>query len=100
MQQIDQNIAYQMMAESDGKIFTAKFVTRGKGEERTMTCRLGVTRDVKGVGRSYDATEKGLLGVFDMNAPGNDKRGGFRMIAIEGVFELHINENKFKVVGV
>ena len=98
-QTIDQNVAYEMMAKSDGKIFTVKFITRGKGELRTMNCRLGVTIGVKGVGMSYDAAEKGLLGVYDMQAPGDDKRGGFRMVALEGVSELTIEGNKFEVVG-
>ena len=72
-----------MAAGANGKIFTVKFVKRTDGSERTMTCRLGVTKHLRGGTLGYDPREHDLLGVFDMTA------GGYRSIDLRTVFEIH-----------
>lgn len=48
------------------KIFSALF-TKKDGTTRLMSCRLGVSKGVKGKGLKFNASKKGLLNVFDMN---------------------------------
>ena len=47
------------------KIFTVTFVKKD-GSIRVMNARRGVKKGVKGVGMSYDPTQKDLVVVFDM----------------------------------
>lgn len=56
---------------STGKIFSANF-TKADGSERTMSCRVGVRKNLKGVGLKYDASKAHNIVVWDMNA--NDYR--------------------------
>ena len=52
---------------STGKIFSANF-TKADGSERTMSCRVGVQKDLKGKGLKYDRRKARNLVVWDMNA--------------------------------
>ena len=62
-----------------GKIFTAKFVKKD-GEFRTINCRLGVRKHLKG-GRNYNASDSNIT-VFDL------KNGGYRNIPVQRLVEL------------
>ena len=74
-----------------GRIFRAVFIKQD-GTERVMLCRRGVHKDLKGKGLAYKPEEKGLLGVFDMQARDREgKRGAYRMINL-----LTLKEVKFK----
>jgi len=53
---------------SDGKTFTIEFIKRTTGELRTMNCRLGVKKFLRGGKMAYSPAEKQLLTVFDMQA--------------------------------
>ncbi len=50
----------------DGKIFSAVFKKKDN-TERVMSARLGVQKNLKGVGHKFAPEEKNLLPVFDMN---------------------------------
>lgn len=63
-----------------GKIFTAKFVKKD-GEFRTINCRLGVKKHLKG-GRNYNASDNNIT-VFDL------KNGGYRNIPVQRLVELN-----------
>ena len=63
---ISKEDAVGKMRKAKGKIFTIKFKKRSTGEVRTMNCRTGVTKDVKGIGLKYSRKEHNLFGVFDM----------------------------------
>ena len=54
---------------SSGKIFSANF-TKADGSERVINCRVGVQRNLKGVGIKYDTRKAHNLIVWDMNAEG------------------------------
>ena len=73
-----------------GKIFSVVFIKRTNNEVRTMVCRRGVKKGVKGVGHSYKPEEKNLLCVYDMQKieAGSDERGAFRMINLESLVSL------------
>jgi len=99
----------------NGRVFTVEFLKRipnketDKREMRTMNCRKGVKKGVNGVGRSFDARSKGLIGVYDMKiaqrvavlraAGENVKDDGHRLISIEGIKALNANGEKYNVVA-
>ncbi len=63
-----------------GKIFTAKFVKKD-GEFRTMNCRLGVKKHLKG-GRDYNDATNVNITVFDL------KSKGYRNIPVHRLVEI------------
>lgn len=87
---------------SDGRIFTVDFVKRTDNTMRTMSCRRGVKKGVKGVGQSYDPAAKNLLTVYDMQkldpsrASNQGKsvdemeKGAFRNINLEALVALRM----------
>ena len=71
-------------------IFGVTFVKRTTGEVRDMTCRLGVTKYLKGGELNFDVVEKGLLSVYDMSA------AGYRMINLDTVTEIRANGQVYR----
>lgn len=55
----------RMIRATKGKVFTATF-TKKDGTVRRMNARLGVRKNVKGVGLKFKPADKGLITVFDM----------------------------------
>lgn len=72
-----------------GTIFSCKFVKRTTGEERLMVCRLGVSKGVTGAGAKFDALEKALIRVYDM------QKDGWRSIPLDAIIEITIRGNKY-----
>lgn len=70
-------------------IFGVTFIKKNL-EVREMTCRLGVTKHLKGGELGYDAQSKGLLSVYDMSA------AGYRMINLDTVTELRANGQVYR----
>ena len=70
-------------------IFGVTF-TKKDGTVRDMTCRLGVTKHLKGGELGYDPVSKGLMSVFDMT------KGEYRMINLSTVTELRANGNVYR----
>lgn len=66
----------------NGRFATVVFVKRSTGELRRMRFRTGVKRYLAGGDPSYDAGNRGLLVVYDLD------RGDYRSIPSEGVVEL------------
>jgi len=73
---------------STGKIFSANF-TKANGDERTMVCRVGVQKDLKGKGLSYDPRKVNNLIVWDMNA------NGYRTIKTDRLNWIQIEGDKY-----
>ena len=63
-----------------GKFFTAKFV-KANGEERTMNCRFGVTKYLKGGLDHNDRTK--YLTVYDV------QKKGYRNIPVQRLIEIN-----------
>jgi len=63
------------------KIFTVTFIKKD-GTVRVMNARRGVTKGVKGVGMSYNPSEKQLITVYDM------QKGAFRMVNANTITEI------------
>lgn len=73
------------------KIFTVTFVKKD-GTVRVMNARRGVKKGVKGVGMSYNPTEKDLVVVFDM------QKQAFRMVNAKTITEVKADKECYLVV--
>ena len=76
---------------SDGKVFAAEFIKRDKSV-RTMQCRLGVSKHLKGGVKAYEDAAKGILTVFDMQA------AGYRSIRIAALTALTVKGQRYAAV--
>lgn len=79
----------QLLQANGGKIFNATFIKRD-GSKRTMTCRGGVKKYVKGVGMRYNPKAYDLRVVFDLD------KMQYRMIPIDRVISLRIGGTTYK----
>jgi len=61
---------------NDGRIFRVDFLKKGNNTMRTMLCRRGVKKGVKGTGKKYTGSE--LIRVFEFG-------GGFKQFSIDNV---------------
>lgn len=69
----------------DGRFFRVGFVKRTNGEYRRMLARVGVKRHLRGGQAAYDAREKNLLHVWDV------QKKGYRSINLDDVRELKVH---------
>lgn len=83
--------AHKLILNSNGKIFSVKFIKRTDNTIREMVARLHVKGYLKGGVRAYDFEEKGLVPCFDM------QKQQYRCFGIEALLELKI-EGKHIVV--
>lgn len=63
---------------TNGKFFSVSFIKKD-GTERKMTARLGVKKDIKGVGLKFNPTERNLIVVFDIH------KKAYRMINLSTI---------------
>lgn len=82
--------AYLKIRETNGAIFTARFIKKD-GTRRKMNCRLGVSRDIVGKGMNYNPLQKLLLPVYDMQAC------DYRNINLNTMYSLTINGTQYSV---
>ena len=75
---------------SNKKVFSVTFVKRTTGELRKMNAMRGVRKGVKGVGHSFNPSEKGLLCVYDM------KKKDFRFVNLNDVISFKANRKSFE----
>lgn len=68
--------------DKKGRLFKVEFVKKD-GSLRTMRARLGLKRNLKGKGRTFDPIAKGLLGVWEAN-------NNYRMINLNTVRSLKL----------
>lgn len=66
---ITRDAAVQKILNSRGAIFTVEF-TKKDNTNRIMNCRLGVIKHLRGGSLPYDAVEKGLIPVYDLQIKG------------------------------
>ena len=90
MEKITKDTARKYIYETNGKIFSAVF-TKKDGEKRLMNCRLKVKKYVKGVGRKFDPSKRGLIGVFDL------QKDQHRFINLETLESLKIKGVEYNV---
>lgn len=68
----------EQIKKTNGRIFSVTFVKKD-GSIRKMTARLGVKKDLKGVGLKFDPTKRSLVVVFDMH------KRAYRMINLQTI---------------
>ena len=90
IKKIKQSEAMNMISNSKGRYLSVKFNKRSTGEPRTISGRIGVKKNVKGVGLSYNLKEKGLWTIWD-----NQDR--IHKSIPQEIVELKINKEHFIV---
>lgn len=90
MSQIEIEKVIQEIRERAVDTFFSVHFIKKNGDLRKMVCRLNVKKGVKGVGMSYNPTEKGLLCVYDV------VKKGFRMIVINTIQNIQIRGNRIE----
>ena len=82
--------AVGLIQKSNGKIMTVSFIKRGDNTLRTMNCRTGVSKGVKGKKRAR--RNIGLITVYEMS------KKEFRHINVSGLRALKLGGHKYSVV--
>ncbi len=84
---------------NDGTFWTVKFIKRSNGQDRVMTGRRGVRKHRKGGSLPYDPNAKRLVGIWipEEHRRDNDKDNGYRMIPVEGIYELRAHGRVWNV---
>lgn len=71
----------EQILATNGRFFSVSFIKKD-GTERKMTARLGVKKDIKGVGLKFNPTERNLIVVFDIH------KKAYRMINLSTIFKF------------
>jgi hypothetical protein len=87
---INKDTAKQYIYKTNGKIFSAVF-TKKDGEKRTILCRRGVAKYVKGVGLKFKPEDKNLIGVFDMH------KKAYRFINTNTLEQITVQGKTYKI---
>ena len=87
---VDSKDVLDIIKSSKGKIFSAIFVKKD-GTLRTMNCRLGVRKYLKGGTLKFNPSKKGLVVVFDIT------KREYRMINLNTVKSLKVRRKEYYV---
>lgn len=71
----------EAIKKTNGKIFSVTFVKKD-GSIRKMTARLGVKKNINGVGLSFKPSDYNLIVVFDMH------KKAYRMINLSTILSF------------
>jgi hypothetical protein len=97
---ITRQTAKQMISElKNGTIYSVTFIKKD-GSKRLMNSIKGTGRGVKGVGLKFDAEEKNLIPVYDIQLAKKDPANPdkcWRMVNVETIIEISVNKEKFEV---
>ena len=83
----------------NGTIYSVTFVKKD-GSIRLMNSIKGTKRGVKGVGLKFDAEERSLIPVYDIQIAKKDPTNpekAWRMVNIETLKEVCVNKERFEV---
>lgn len=76
-----QEIADLLMG-TNGRIVSVTFVKRTTGENRTMVCRTGVKKHLKGGDAAYSFSAKSLLSVYDLG------KKAYRSVPLDAILSV------------
>ena len=93
MMTITMKEAADMLTASDGRIVSVVFVKRTTGETRSMVCRTGVKKHLKGGDAAYSFSANALLSVWDMGVK------GYHSIPLDGIVSLKSGGVEYTVKG-
>jgi hypothetical protein len=68
----------EQILATNGRFFSVSFIKKD-GTERRMTARLGVKKNIKGVGLKFNPSERNLIVVFDIH------KKAYRMINLSTI---------------
>ena len=92
--------AKEMLSEmKNGTIYSVTFVKKD-GSLRVMNSIKGTSRGVKGVGLKYDAEDRGLVPVYDIQIAKKDPTNpekAWRMVNISTITNVCVNKENFEV---
>jgi hypothetical protein len=83
--------AAEMLAGTEGKIFSVKFIKRSTGELREMVARTGVKAHLKGGDAAYKFSDKALISVYDL------QKAAYRAIPLDGIVSLKSGGEVYEV---
>lgn len=83
--------AAALIAATKGRLFGVSFVKRTDGSVRKMTARLGVKSALRGGDPAYNATNKGLVVVYDTT------KRDYRAIPLDAILTLSTGGEKYEV---
>ncbi len=88
------------LLQEDGLFFNVAFTKRTTGEERRLTGRFGVTKDLKGGEMAYNPRDKGLfvMWITEETRRNDGKDNGYRAIPADAISELTAHGRTFTVV--
>ena len=78
---LGQAVSLILMLQNSGKVFRADFTKRTDGTKRTMVCRCGVKKYLKGGSPAYNFSKKGLISVFEFGK-------GYRSIPLDNLIAI------------
>jgi len=81
----------EQILSTNGKIFGVTFIKKD-GTTRNMTARLGVRKNLKGVGLSFNPDERNLIVVFDM------RKKAYRMINLSTIISMKYEKRSEKSI--
>jgi len=79
-----------ILRNTRGKVFRVTFTKRTTGETRHLVGRLGVHRNLKGTGLSYNPSDKNLITVYDF------QKRDYRSIPMEGIQEIRFRGETYR----
>lgn len=88
---ISKSLVHDFLRGLKGKIFTVEFIKRTDGSVRVMRCTTNYASKLAGGELAYNATDKALIPVYDL-----DKRG-FRSIPTDAVIRIRALGNNYEV---
>lgn len=83
--------AKKIIKNTNGRFFTVAFVKRTNNQIRVMNARLGVSKNVKGIGHRFDPASKGLIQVWDA------QKGEHRFVPEESILWIRANGERYNV---
>ena len=90
MKQLSRYKALKVIHDTQGKIFSARFVKKD-GTPRQMVARIGVSKNLQG-GTNGASAKNNLVTVYDM------AKGGYRMINLKTLLTLKASGETYEVV--
>ena len=82
----------QKILQSKGKFFRVIFIKRTTGELRSMLCRTGVRKHLKGGKLKFNPIDRNLINVYDV------AKKGYRFINLDSIQSVKI-EGKHYVIS-
>ena len=91
--------AAQLIHETNGTVFSVRFMKRSTGEIRDGRFRLGytVSKGLAGGEAAYSFKDKNLIPVYRMAGDDSTSDGMRRTIPVEGIWWLKVNGTEYFV---